>query len=128
MSTFDFVSTDKAPGAIGPYSQAVAVDGWMFCSGQIPMDPSTGELVGGDIGAQTDQVMKNLTAVVKAGGGSLSNIVETGLAGSKGARVIHQHVEATSVATPDESMYGTPPRSTTSRLGPPWPSGRFRRM
>lgn len=77
MSTFDFVSTDKAPGAIGPYSQAVAVDGWMFCSGQIPLDPSTGELVGEDIGAQTDQVLKNLRAVVEAAGASLSNIVKT---------------------------------------------------
>lgn len=77
MSDFNFISTDRAPGAIGPYSQAVAVDGWMFCSGQIPMDPSTGDLVQGDIQAQTDQVLKNLTAVLEAAGASLSNIVKT---------------------------------------------------
>lgn len=77
MSDFTFVKTDQAPGAIGPYSQAVAVDGWLYCSGQIPLDPASGDLVGGDIGAQTDQVLKNLAAVLAAGGGSLSNIVKT---------------------------------------------------
>lgn len=77
MSDFNFISTDKAPGAIGPYSQAVAVDGWMFCSGQIPLDPATGELVEGNIGAQTDQVLRNLSAVLEAAGASFSNIVKT---------------------------------------------------
>lgn len=77
MSEFSFINTDSAPGAIGPYSQAVAVDGWMFCSGQIPIDPASGELVGGDIGNQTDQVLKNLTAVLAAAGGSLANVVKT---------------------------------------------------
>ncbi|MFO8172673.1 MAG: RidA family protein [Gemmatimonadota bacterium] len=77
MSDFNFISTDQAPGAIGPYSQAVAVDGWMFCSGQIPMDPASGELVGGDIAPQTDRVLKNLTAVLEAAGASLSNVVKT---------------------------------------------------
>ena len=77
MSDFTFVKTDNAPGAIGPYSQAVAVDGWVYCSGQIPLDPSTGELVEGDIAAQTDLVLKNLAAVLEAAGGSLSNIVKT---------------------------------------------------
>lgn len=77
MSDFTFVKTDNAPGAIGPYSQAVAVDGWVYCSGQIPLDPSTGELVEGDIAAQTDLVLKNLAAVLEAAGGSLSDIVKT---------------------------------------------------
>ncbi len=77
MSEFSFVATDKAPGAIGPYSQAVAADGWLFCSGQIPIDPQTGELVGGDIGVQTDRVLKNLTAVLEAAGASLSRVVKT---------------------------------------------------
>ena len=77
MSDLTFVKTDKAPGAIGPYSQAVAVDGWVYCSGQIPLDPSTGELVEGDIAAQTDLVLKNLAAVLEAAGGSLSDIVKT---------------------------------------------------
>ena len=71
------MKTDRAPGAIGPYSQAVSVDGWVFCSGQIPMDPATGEIVDGDIGAQTDQVLKNLAAVLEAAGGSLDRVVKT---------------------------------------------------
>ena len=77
MSDLIPVSTEKAPGAIGPYSQAMSVDGWVFCSGQIPIDPGTGELVEGDIGTQTHQVLKNLAAVLEAAGGSLSNIVKT---------------------------------------------------
>jgi 2-iminobutanoate/2-iminopropanoate deaminase len=77
MPDFKTVSTDGAPGAIGPYSQAVAVDGWVFCSGQIPLDPATGELVEGDIGVQTDQVLKNLAAVLEAAGGSLASVVKT---------------------------------------------------
>ena len=77
MSTPRSISTDKAPGAIGPYSQAVTVDGWAFCSGQIPLDPSTGELVDGAVAAQTDQVLRNLTAVLEAAGGSLSSVVKT---------------------------------------------------
>ena len=77
MSDISFIETDQAPGAIGPYSQAVAVDGWIFCSGQIPIDPATGDLVGGDIAAQTDQVLKNVAAVLAAAGGSLSHVVKT---------------------------------------------------
>ena len=77
MSDFSFIKTDQAPGAIGPYSQAVAVDGWVFCSGQIPIDPTTGELVSGDIAAQTDQVLKNVAAVLAAAGGALSDVVKT---------------------------------------------------
>jgi 2-iminobutanoate/2-iminopropanoate deaminase len=77
MSDLTAVHTDKAPGAIGPYSQAVSVDGWVFCSGQIPIDPGSGELVEGDIGAQTDQVLKNLAAVLEAAGSSLSRVVKT---------------------------------------------------
>ena len=77
MSDLNPVQTDQAPGAIGPYSQAISVDGWVFCSGQIPIDPTTGELVEGDIGAQTDQVLKNLAAVLKAAGTSLARVVKT---------------------------------------------------
>ena len=77
MTEFSFIETDRAPGAIGPYSQAVSIDGWVFCSGQIPLDPDTGEILEGDIGAQTDLVLKNLTAVLAAAGGSLSNVVKT---------------------------------------------------
>lgn len=77
MSELKPVRTDQAPGAIGPYSQAVTVDGWVFCSGQIPIDPSTGEVVAGDIATQTDQVLKNLSAVLEAAGGSLGRVVKT---------------------------------------------------
>ncbi|MGW8265809.1 MAG: Rid family detoxifying hydrolase [Longimicrobiales bacterium] len=77
MSEFSFIETDAAPGAIGPYSQAVAVAGWLFCSGQIPIDPESGNLIEGDIGTQTDQVLKNLAAVLAAAGGTLANVVKT---------------------------------------------------
>jgi 2-iminobutanoate/2-iminopropanoate deaminase len=77
MSDLKAVKTDQAPGAIGPYSQGISVDGWVFCSGQIPIDPGTGEMVTGDIGAQTDQVLKNVAAVLEAAGASLSNVVKT---------------------------------------------------
>ena len=77
MSDLKFVETDRAPGAIGPYSQAVAVDGWVFCSGQIPIDPATGALIEGDIAAQTDQVLENLAAVLAAAGASLTTVVKT---------------------------------------------------
>ncbi len=70
------ISTDNAPGAIGPYSQAIACDGWLYCSGQIPLDPATGDLVGDDAAAQAEQVLTNLTAVVRAAGGTLANAVK----------------------------------------------------
>lgn len=77
MSKLNIVETDAAPAAIGPYSQAVAVDGWVFCSGQVPLSPETGELVGGDVTAQTEQVMKNLRAVLAAAGSDFSRVVKT---------------------------------------------------
>jgi len=69
------IQTDSAPAAIGPYSQAVAVDGWLWVSGQIPIDPSTGAMVSGDIEAATRRVLDNLTAVVQAAGGTLDQVV-----------------------------------------------------
>ena len=77
MSELRTVHTDDAPAAIGPYSQAVVTDGWVFCSGQIPIDPATGDLLEGDIQAQTDRVLKNLRAVLEAAGSSLSSVVKT---------------------------------------------------
>lgn len=77
MSELRTVHTDDAPAAIGPYSQAVVTDGWVFCSGQIPIDPATGGLLEGDIQAQTDRVLKNLRAVLEAAGSSLSSVVKT---------------------------------------------------
>jgi 2-iminobutanoate/2-iminopropanoate deaminase len=73
----DTVSTDKAPGAIGPYSQAVKAGGMVFCSGQIPIDPVTGEFVSGGVAEQTEQVLKNLSAVLEAAGASLKTVVKT---------------------------------------------------
>lgn len=71
------IATNNAPGAIGPYSQAVVTGNMLFTSGQIPLDPATGELVGGDIAAQVDRVCKNLGAVLEAAGSSFENVVKT---------------------------------------------------
>ena len=71
------IQTKDAPQAIGPYSQAIKVEGMVYCSGQIPLDPETGKLVEGDIGVQTARVMENLKAVLVSAGGDLSNIVKT---------------------------------------------------
>jgi 2-iminobutanoate/2-iminopropanoate deaminase len=73
--TKEIVTTDSAPAAIGPYSQAVKVDGWVFCSGQIPINPDSGEIVEG-IAAQTEQCLKNLTAVLEAAGATLNDVVK----------------------------------------------------
>lgn len=73
----EVISTDKAPGAIGPYSQAVKLGNLVFTAGQIPLDPATGKLVEGDIRAQTEQVMLNLAAVLDAAGTSLARVVKT---------------------------------------------------
>jgi endoribonuclease L-PSP, putative len=71
------VSTENAPGAIGPYSQAIKSNGMVFCSGQIPIDPTTGQFVSDDIAAQTEQVLKNLDAVLQAAGAGLGSVVKT---------------------------------------------------
>lgn len=71
------IATNNAPGAIGPYSQAVVTGNMLFTSGQIPLDPATGELVGGDIAAQADRVCKNLGEVLEAAGSSFENVVKT---------------------------------------------------
>ena len=71
------VYTDKAPAAIGPYSQAMILNGVLFTSGQIPVDPATGEISGDTIGVQAEQVMKNLGEVLKEAGSSFENAVKT---------------------------------------------------
>lgn len=73
----EVISTDKAPGAIGPYSQAIKANGMIFCSGQIPIDPSTGNFVSDDIAEQTVQVFKNLQAVLEAAGSGFGKVVKT---------------------------------------------------
>lgn len=71
------VTTENAPGAIGPYSQAIKAGGMVFCSGQIPIDPRTGEFVSDLVAEQTEQVLLNLDEVLKAAGTSLADVVKT---------------------------------------------------
>ena len=71
------IKTDKAPAAIGPYSQGIVANGFLFTAGQIALDPSTGQIIEGDIKAQTDRVLKNLTEVLTAAGASWKDVVKT---------------------------------------------------
>ena len=71
------ISTIAAPAAIGPYCQAIQAGGFLFLSGQIPLDPSSGQIVEGDIEAQTERVIQNLTAVLAAAGAGLDRVVKT---------------------------------------------------
>ena len=75
----EIIRTDRAPKAIGPYSQAVRAGNTVYLSGQIPLDPATGELVTGDITVQTRRVFENLRAVCEAAGGSLSKLIRVGI-------------------------------------------------
>jgi 2-iminobutanoate/2-iminopropanoate deaminase len=71
------VFTESAPAPIGPYSQAVSSGGLLFCSGQVALDPATGELAAGDVSTQAEQVMRNLRSVLNAGGCDFGNVVKT---------------------------------------------------
>ncbi len=71
------VLTDKAPAPIGPYNQAIRAGDYLFCSGQIPLDATSGELIGDDAAAQTRQVMRNLAAVLEAAGARFEDVVKT---------------------------------------------------
>jgi len=71
------ISTEQAPAAIGPYSQAIQVGNLLFCSGQIPLDPVSGEIVAGDVRRQAEQVMVNIAAVLSAAGAGFSDVVKT---------------------------------------------------
>ncbi|CAG0956707.1 RidA family protein [Geobacter sp.] len=73
----EIVSTDKAPKAIGPYSQAVKAGGFLFLSGQIPLDPATGEFVAGEIREQTERVLENIAAVLAEAGVGFDAVVKT---------------------------------------------------
>lgn len=77
MGTTEAIETEKAPKAIGPYSQAVRGEGWVFASGQIPLDPNTAQLRGDSVAAQTEQVLLNLAAVLTAAGTGLDRVVKT---------------------------------------------------
>jgi 2-iminobutanoate/2-iminopropanoate deaminase len=71
------IATSEAPAAVGPYSQAIAVGDLLFCAGQIPLDPVTGDLVGPDVTAQTERVCQNIAAVLKANDFTFANVVKT---------------------------------------------------
>jgi 2-iminobutanoate/2-iminopropanoate deaminase len=71
----DVIATGEAPQAIGPYSQAIRAGGLIFTSGQIPIDPATSQIVAGDVGAQTERVLQNLSAILLAAGASLEKVV-----------------------------------------------------
>ena len=77
MPSKEIISTENAPGAIGPYSQAVKVGNMVFVSGQIPIDPATGNFVSEDVAEQTEQVLKNLSAVLEAAGSGMGKVVKT---------------------------------------------------
>jgi 2-iminobutanoate/2-iminopropanoate deaminase len=71
------IHTEKAPAAIGPYSQAIVAGNFVYTAGQIPLDPATGQIVQGDVTVQTERVMRNLTAVLEAAGTSWAQVVKT---------------------------------------------------
>lgn len=71
------VSTEKAPAAVGPYSQGVVAGGFVFTAGSLPLDPETGDIVGGDIAAQTQQALTNVQRILEAVGSSLDKVVKT---------------------------------------------------
>jgi 2-iminobutanoate/2-iminopropanoate deaminase len=73
----EIIKTERAPAAIGPYSQAVVAGGFVFCSGQIPLDPATGTMVEGGVAEQTEQVLRNLGAVLEAAGTGFERVVKT---------------------------------------------------
>lgn len=75
----DVVSTKDAPQAIGPYSQAIRANGLVFVSGQVAIDPATQQVISGDVAAQTDRVLKNLGAILKAAGTGLDKVVRSGV-------------------------------------------------
>ena len=77
MTALQRIQTDDAPGAIGPYSQAIVHNGMVFTAGQIALDPATGDLVEGDVATQTERVMQNLAAILRAAGTSLQGVVKT---------------------------------------------------
>ncbi len=76
MSAKEPIQTDGAPKAIGPYSQAVAAGGWLYCSGQIALDPSSGEMAAGGVKEQTRRALENLGAVLKAAGADFGDVVK----------------------------------------------------
>ncbi|MGA2103674.1 MAG: RidA family protein [Candidatus Sulfotelmatobacter sp.] len=75
----EVISTKNAPQAIGPYSQAIKANGFVFVSGQVPIDPATQQIITGDVTAQTDRILRNLTQILEAAGSSLAKVVRSGV-------------------------------------------------
>ena len=75
----EIIATDRGPKAIGPYSQAIKANGFVFVSGQVPIDPATQQIITGDVGAQTDRILRNLTQILEAAGSSLAKVVRSGV-------------------------------------------------
>jgi len=75
----DVISTKNAPQAVGPYSQAIKANGFIFVSGQVAIDPATQEVISGDITAHTDQILKNISQILEAAGSSLAKVVRSGV-------------------------------------------------
>ena len=75
----EIISTKNAPQAIGPYSQAIKANGFIFVSGQIAIDPATAQVISGDVAAQTDRVLRNLSEILEAGGSGLGKVVRCGV-------------------------------------------------
>ena len=73
----EVISTENAPQAIGPYSQAIRANGFVFVSGQVAIDPATQQVIAGDVAAQSDRVLKNLSAILKAAGSGIEKVVRT---------------------------------------------------
>ena len=106
------VSTDKAPGAVGPYSQAVIAGEFVFTAGTLPLDPKTGEVVAGEIGAQVRQALSNLQQVLEAAGSSLDQVVKTTVFLTD----IGNFAEMNSVYA--EFFTSDPPARSTVEIGP----------
>ena len=79
ISMREIISTKDAPQAIGPYSQAIKANGFIFVSGQVAIDPATAEVIAGDVAAQTDRVLRNLSGILEAGGSGLGKVVRCGV-------------------------------------------------
>lgn len=75
--TREIIQTDKAPAAVGPYSQAVRANGFLYTAGQIPLDPADGKLIEGSVSEQAERVLENLKAVLVAGGANLASVIKT---------------------------------------------------
>jgi 2-iminobutanoate/2-iminopropanoate deaminase len=75
----EVIATDAGPKAIGPYSQAIKANGFVFVSGQVPLDPATQQLIEGDVAAQTERVLQNLSGILQAAGSSLAQVVKAGV-------------------------------------------------